>query len=60
MQAYASGRCDAYTTDASGLAGFRFQQGDKAKAVQMLERAVENEPSLNKAKTMSPDLKGAS
>jgi tetratricopeptide (TPR) repeat protein len=33
------------------------KQGDKAKAVQMLERAVENEPSLTRAKTMLLDLK---
>lgn len=35
------------------------KQGDKAKAVQMLERAVENEPSLARAKAMLSDLKGA-
>ena len=34
------------------------KQGDKAKAVQMLERAVENEPSLTRAKTMLTELKG--
>lgn len=34
------------------------KQGDKAKAVQMLERAVENEPSLARAKTMLTELKG--
>jgi len=34
------------------------KQGDKAKAVQMLERAVENEPSLVRAKTMLTELKG--
>lgn len=33
------------------------KQGDKAKAVQMLERAVENEPSLTRAKAMLSDLK---
>ena len=33
------------------------KQGDKVKAVQMLERAVENEPSLTRAKTMLSDLK---
>ena len=42
------------------LGEISMKQGDKAKAVQMLERAVENEPSLNKAKTMLSDLKGAS
>jgi hypothetical protein len=34
------------------------KQGDKAKAVQMLERAVENEPNLARAKAMLTDLKG--
>jgi tetratricopeptide (TPR) repeat protein len=33
------------------------KQGDKVKAVQMLERAVENEPSLTRAKAMLSDLK---
>jgi tetratricopeptide (TPR) repeat protein len=33
------------------------KQGDKAKAVQMLERAVEYEPSLARAKAMLSDLK---
>lgn len=34
------------------------KQGDKAKAVQTLERAVENEPSLTRAKAMLTELKG--
>ncbi len=29
QNAFLSGRCDAYSTDASGLAAFRFQQGAK-------------------------------
>ena len=33
------------------------KQGDKAKAVQMLERAIENEPSLDRAKAMLTELK---
>ncbi|MEZ0229449.1 MAG: tetratricopeptide repeat protein [Planctomycetota bacterium] len=33
------------------------KQGDKAKAVQMLERAVENEPGLDRAKQMLSGLK---
>lgn len=41
------------------LGEISMKQGDKAKAVQMLERAVENEPSLDRAKTMLEDLKGA-
>jgi tetratricopeptide (TPR) repeat protein len=34
------------------------KQGDKAKAVQMLERAIENEPSLDRAKMKLQELKG--
>ncbi len=34
------------------------KQGDKQKAVQMLERAIENEPSLDRAKAMLSELKG--
>jgi tetratricopeptide (TPR) repeat protein len=34
------------------------KQGDKQKAVQMLERAIENEPSLERAKAMLSELKG--
>jgi tetratricopeptide (TPR) repeat protein len=33
------------------------RQGDKPKAIQMLERAVENEPSLDRAKVMLTTLK---
>ncbi|MDB4996697.1 MAG: domain protein putative component of TonB system, partial [Myxococcaceae bacterium] len=34
------------------------KQGDKAKAVQMFERAIENEPSLERAKAKLVELKG--
>jgi tetratricopeptide (TPR) repeat protein len=34
------------------------KQGDKVKAVQMLERALENEPTLEKARTKLQELKG--
>ena len=34
------------------------KQGDKVKAVQMLERAIENEPSLDRAKAKLIELKG--
>ncbi len=34
------------------------KQGDKVRAVQMLERAIENEPSLDRAKVMLTELKG--
>jgi tetratricopeptide (TPR) repeat protein len=40
------------------LGEISMKQGDKAKAVQMLERAVENEPNLARAKAMLSDLKG--
>lgn len=40
------------------LGEISMKQGDKAKAVQMLERAVENEPGLDRAKAMLSDLKG--
>ena len=39
------------------LGEISMKQGDKAKAVQMLERAVENEPSLDRAKAMLAELK---
>jgi len=34
------------------------KQGDKPKAIQMLERAIENEPQLERARTMLGELKG--
>ena len=34
------------------------KQGDKAKAVQMFERAVENDPGLSAARTKLTELKG--
>lgn len=34
------------------------KQGDKVKAVQMFERAIENEPTLDKAKSKLTELKG--
>ncbi|WP_146653024.1 tetratricopeptide repeat protein [Labilithrix luteola] len=39
------------------LGEISMKQGDKAKAVQMLERAVENEPNLDRAKAMLSTLK---
>ena len=44
QNAYLAGRCDAYSTDASGLAGFRFQQGDKAKDHILLPDIISKEP----------------
>jgi general L-amino acid transport system substrate-binding protein len=43
-KAYLSGRCDAYSTDASGLAGFRFQQGAKASEHLLLPDIISKEP----------------
>jgi tetratricopeptide (TPR) repeat protein len=39
------------------LGEISMKQGDRAKAVQMLERAVENEPTLDRAKSMLSQLK---
>lgn len=41
------------------LGEISMKQGDKAKAVQMLERAVENEPELARAKAMLSELKSS-
>jgi tetratricopeptide (TPR) repeat protein len=56
-------RLDAHSGISKGevfyyLGEISMKQGDKAKAVQMLERAVENEPNLARAKAMLSDLKG--
>ncbi len=44
QNAFLSGRCDAYSTDSSALAGFRFQQGDKAKDLVLLPDIISKEP----------------
>ncbi len=44
QNAYLAGRCDAYSTDASGLAGFRFQQGPKAVEHILLPDIISKEP----------------
>ena len=44
QNAFLSGRCDAYSTDSSALAGFRFQQGDKAKELVLLPDIISKEP----------------
>ncbi len=44
QNAYLSGRCDAYSTDASGLASFRFQQGAKATDHVLLPEIISKEP----------------
>jgi len=42
--AFLSGRCDAYSTDASALATFRFSQGPKADELLLLPDIISKEP----------------
>jgi general L-amino acid transport system substrate-binding protein len=42
--AFLSGRCDAYSTDASALATFRFTQGAKAAELMLLPDIISKEP----------------
>jgi general L-amino acid transport system substrate-binding protein len=42
--AFLSGRCDAYSTDASALATFRFTQGAKAADLVLLPDIISKEP----------------
>ncbi|WP_375463484.1 amino acid ABC transporter substrate-binding protein [uncultured Methylobacterium sp.] len=42
--AFLSGRCDAYSTDASALATFRFSQGSKANELILLPDIISKEP----------------
>ena len=42
--AFESGRCDAYSTDASALAGYRFAKGDKANDYVLLPEIISKEP----------------
>ncbi len=42
--AFLSGRCDAYSTDASALATFRFSQGPKAQDLALLPEIISKEP----------------
>ena len=44
LGAFFSGRCDAYSTDSSALAGIRYQQGDKAKDYVLLPDIISKEP----------------
>jgi general L-amino acid transport system substrate-binding protein len=45
QQAFLAGRCDAFTTDSSQLAGFRYNQGDKAKDLLILPEPISTGPS---------------
>jgi|UniRef100_A0A8J4HD09 general L-amino acid transport system substrate-binding protein len=42
--AFLSGRCDAYSTDSSALAGFRFTQGAHAEDFVLLPELISKEP----------------
>jgi general L-amino acid transport system substrate-binding protein len=42
--AFLSGRCDAYSTDASALATFRFSQGPKSNDFMLLSDIISKEP----------------
>src|SRR5271168_1980524 len=42
--AFLSGRCDAYSTDTSGLAAFRYAQGAKAEDLILLPDIISKEP----------------
>ena len=44
QNAFLSGRCDAYSTDASALATFRFSQGPKAADLMLLPDIISKEP----------------
>lgn len=44
QNAYLSGRCDAYSTDLSSLASFRFQQGPKAGEHTLMPEVISKEP----------------
>jgi general L-amino acid transport system substrate-binding protein len=44
QSAFLSGRCDAYSTDASALATFRFSQGPKADELVLLPDIISKEP----------------
>lgn len=44
QNAFLSGRCDAYSTDLSGLAAFRSQQGAKKDDLVLLPEVISKEP----------------
>ena len=45
QQAFLSGRCDAFVSDGSQIAGFRYQQGPKASELTILPERISSEPS---------------
>ncbi len=44
QRSFMNGRCDAYSTDSSALAAFRFQQGAKANELTLLPDIISKEP----------------
>jgi len=44
QKSFVSGRCDAYATDTSALAAFRFQQGERRADYTLLPEVVSKEP----------------
>ena len=45
QQAFLAGRCDAFTTDSSQLAGFRYSQGARAGELAILPEPLSTGPS---------------
>lgn len=45
QQAFLAGRCDAFTTDSSQLAGFRYRQGARAAELVILPEPISSGPS---------------
>jgi general L-amino acid transport system substrate-binding protein len=45
QDAFMSGRCDAFVTDSSQVAGFRFKQGDKAGDLTILPEPINSGPA---------------
>ena len=44
QRSFVNGRCDAYATDTSALAAFRFQQGDRRSEYTLLPEVISKEP----------------
>ncbi len=44
QRSFVNGRCDAYATDTSALAAFRFQQGDRRSDYTLLPEVISKEP----------------
>jgi len=44
QRSFVAGRCDAYATDTSALAAFRFQQGERRADYKLLPEVISKEP----------------